>query len=250
MMVHIVVFCLILAMASAIVPTGCMFANENNLTKTSENGDSFQKPLFPPDADLRLNPDNGTVQYLKGKNLSTELAGVRLKSENPADIALSFMELYKNVFKLGRPHEELRCVSIITDELGLKHVRFQQIYHSVPVWSNELNVHLNQHNSVYLVQGRYIPTPRDVHTQPAINAGRAIERVFEEIGAEKKETPQATAELVIYAKPLGRALLAYKVPVPGWIYFVDAVKGDIVDRLATRHTEGMELVPGGESGDR
>ena len=227
-------FCLMLAMVSSIVPSGCISAINNNLTTTSEKGDLLPQHALPPDADLRLNPDDGTVQYLKGKNLSLELDSVQLKSENPADIAISFVEFYRTIFKLAQPHDELRCLAVQTDELGLKHVRFQQIYQAIPVWGKELNVHLNRQNSVYLVQGRYIPTPRHVHTRPAINGFKAAERVLMEIRAEKKESVRGSAELVIYAKPSRTALLAHKVPVPGWVYFVDAVKGEIVDRIATR----------------
>jgi Zn-dependent metalloprotease len=220
-----------------------MFPKDNNLMAAPENEGPFGKRSFPPDADLRLNPENGTIQYLKGKNLSLELGGMSSASESPSDIALSFLELYKTLFKLQQPHDELRCVAAETDELGLKHVRFQQIHQAIPVWANELNVHLDQHNRVYLVQGRYIPTPQHVNTQPAISVCQAIEIAFESLGVKREDVAQDSAELVIYVKPPEKTLLAYKVYTPGWIYFVDAVKGDIIDRIATRQTVSDVVVP-------
>lgn len=222
MMISIVVFCLIVILASSIAPAGSM---------------------FPPDADLRLNPLNGTIQYLKGTNLSPKLGGMSSKSENPSDIALFFVDFYKTLFKLQQPHAELKCVAVKADELGLTHVRFQQIYQAVPVWGNELNVHLDQHNRVYLVQGRYIPTPQQVNTQPTISVSRAIETVFESLDVKKKDAAQDAAELVIYVKPPETARLAFKVFAPGWIYFVDADKGDIIDRITTRQTIRDAFVP-------
>jgi Zn-dependent metalloprotease len=240
---NILVFSLILTVASANAPAGCMFPKDNNLMAAPENEGPFGKRSFPPDADLRLNPENGTIQYLKGKNLSPELAGMSSKSERPFDIALSFLELYKTLFKLQQPHDELRCIAVETDELGLTHVRFQQIYQAVPVWANELNVHLDQHNRVYLVQGRYIPTPQHVNTQPAISVRRASEIVFKSLGVKPKDVTKDAAELIIYVKPPQKTLLAYKVNAPGWIYFVDAVKGDIIDRIARRQTVRDAFVP-------
>ncbi|MGV8073288.1 MAG: hypothetical protein AB2L11_01810 [Syntrophobacteraceae bacterium] len=240
---NILVFCLMLTLPFAVSWAGCIFAKDNNLVVTAANEGESGKRLFPPDAELRINPENGTVQYLKGKNLSRELGGMPSKSESPHDMALSFLDLYKTLFKLQQPHDELGCIAVETDDLGLKHVRLQQIYQTIPVWGKELNVHLDQHNSVYLVQGRYIPTPQHVNTEPAISARQAVEIVYNSLGLKREDVSSDAAELVVYVKAPEKALLAYKVFATSCIYFVDAVKGGIVDRITVRQTFRDAIVP-------
>jgi Zn-dependent metalloprotease len=192
---------------------------------------------------VRLNPDNGTIRYLKVKNPSKKFFGIQPKSENPEDIAISFVEFYKTLFRLQQPHSELKCVAAQTDELGLRHIHFRQIYQEIPVWAKEINVHLDRNNSVYLVEGQYIPTPHYVLTQPAFSASKAVELVFDEIGVKADREPQDIAELVIYAKEFKKALLAYKVQAPGRMVFVDAAKGVIIEHISTRLTNSDKFVP-------
>jgi Zn-dependent metalloprotease len=240
---NILVFSLMVALASAIASFGCAAPKENNLMAAPENKGLSEKRSFPPDADLRLNPENGTVQYLKLRNPSQEQAGISSKREGARNIALCFVESHRTIFKLQQPHDELRCSAEETDELGLKHVRFQQIHREIPVWGRELNVHLDQQDRVYLVQGRYVPTPQHVDTQPSISVQRAIETVFKSLGVGRKNVEEDAAELVIYIKPPENTLLAYKVIAPGWMYFVDAVRGDIIDRIATRQAGRGAFAP-------
>ena len=240
---HSVVIYLIVLFATVPTPIGCLFSQKDKMTASSPNDHWAAIRVFAPDAVLRLNPDNGTILFLKAKNLFDIKNETLPNAKTPAAIALSFIDRYKAQFKLKQPQDELKCLSATTDDLGLTHVRFQQIYQGIPVWGAEVNVHLNRNNIIYLVQGRYIPTPNHIRLQPSLNSHEALECVLKEIGSQKVNKDQSAIELIIFSKSTQRAALAYKVTVPGWIYFVDAVDGCIVNRLPARHTNHLEILP-------
>lgn len=240
---HSLVICLIVLFATVLTPIGCLFSQRDKMTTASPNDHWAAIRVFAPDAVLRLNPDNGTILFLKAKNLTDGKNEPLANVTTSAAIALSFIDRYKAQFKLEQPQDELKCLSATTDDLGLTHVRFQQIYKGISVFGCELNVHLNRNNNVYLVQGHYIPTPSHIRPHPPSDARKAFERVSEESGCQRVHFDTNAVELVIYSPINQRATLAYKVSVPGWIYFVDAVDGRIIDRITTRHTNHLEILP-------
>src|SRR5690606_9270461 len=96
-----------------------------------------------------------------------------------------------------------------TDEAGNSHVRLEQIYQGVPVFGGEVIAHARG-GAFDLLNGRYYPTPQLASVAPALDAGRAIDRVKMAIGPENIQTdwtPEQQqllkiepfkAELVIY----------------------------------------------------
>ena len=223
--------------------TDWMPEKNNKLTTTPATEKSIAEDcMLPPDAELRLQPNSGTIQYLKGKKLSRPLSEKSPKSSQPEDIALAFIDFYKTIFKLQRPLDELRCTTDSTDELGLKHVRFQQVYKNIPVWGNGLNVHIDRDNSVYLVQGSYIPTPQ-ISTRPLLSIESAIEKKLRSIETIENSKIADAVELVIYVDSAQNPILTYKVLLPGSIYFVDTANGTILEQIATYQSKKTTPVP-------
>ena len=223
---------LMLAMVPVVVWSGCLPGMADEAAGTSVRGN----PIFPPDAELRLNPDNGTLLYLKGTDLLPDMTGNSDAGRGPEAVAIFFMEHYRAQFLLAHPGSELKCLSVDTDALGLVHIRFQQTYNDLDVWGKEINVHLDQTRRVNLVQGRYVPTPRHVDTTPEISAADAVKKASAAAGLPPPHASSDIAELVIYAKPHENGTLAYKVALPGWMYFVDAKDGSLIDKIATRQS--------------
>lgn len=60
-----------------------------------------------------------------------------------------------------------------TDELGLAHLRRQQIYQGLRVWGCQTIVHFDPDGSIYLVGGQTAPTPT-VSTTPALNSDEVV----------------------------------------------------------------------------
>lgn len=234
---------MLLVFAVSQVSTGNVFSQGNNVADLPDENNLKLSQDLPASVILRRNPDNGTVQYLKmppsqeGKGSVIHPAGL------PEDIALAFITQYKQQFKLKKPGEELQCLSVTGDELGMIHVRFQQTYSGISIWGGEVNVHLGKDSTVYLVQGRYIPTPVDISIQPSLNAGQALKIVSHEASLPRDSLDPKKLELVIYQVVNAPAILAYKIRLPGWLIFLDAASGRVVDRIATRYTESIDIVP-------
>lgn len=95
---------------------------------------------LPDDVSVAWNSNTGTVSSMHGYfALPEELSAAQL---NAADAALGFLDTYAELFGIGNVQDELLLTSSDTDDLGMHHVRFQQIYQGVPVYLGEIRVHL------------------------------------------------------------------------------------------------------------
>ena len=203
--------------------------------------------IFPPQTQVRRDAPLGTISHLKAPNLSQYVEQDpdfrRLQTEKQfAELAQTFIQAYRSEFRLQQPVQELRLGSVKTDDLGLTHVRMQQIFQNIPVWAAELIVHLDKAAHVYLVQGRYLPTPQKISTTPNLTRNQAVERVAQELGISTADCGSCTAKLVIFAQDFaidGHApRLAYQVHaspslIEGWDVMVDAETGTILQKLPT-----------------
>ena len=204
---------------------------------------------LPSDVVIRRNVKNETIIFLRGRNLSESLEGDKnfrkLQSKNLlSEIALAFLSAHRLLFKVIQPPDELTVESITTDELGLKHVRFQQMFKGIPVWASEIIVHLDRSNHVYLAQGRYIPTPVTVNICPVLSQEEALRIVAENLEETGSECPRCRSELIIFAALDDGPRLAYRVlatpsVIEGWAFVIDAETGAILEKLPTVYNGGV-----------
>lgn len=196
--------------------------------------------------EIRRDPHLGTITFLKAPNLSAHLkhdedfAQLRARKQF-GDIAHAFIAAYRDEFRLTEPTRELRVESVETDTLGLTHVRLQQTFHDIPVWAAELRVHLNADIQVYLVQGRYIPTPRNLFTLPSLTDQAALQRAADYLRKPLAGCLECQATLVIFASDDTAPHLAYHVSVllglaEGWEVMIDAQTGEVLQKLSTIRT--------------
>lgn len=213
---------------------------------TQETSSLDMDAQLPSDTVVRRNPENETIAYLQGENLSQGMEEDetfrRLQSENLLpQIALSFLNAHRSFFKLIQPADELRVKSLKTDNLGLKHVRFEQVFEGLAVWACEIIVHLDTSNHVYLLQGRYIPTPKDVNTRAGLSPEEACRIVANDLEAQGFDHKECRPELVIFVQTGDIPHLTYQVSVTpslveAWIFMIDAETGDVLMRLSNIHT--------------
>jgi len=204
---------------------------------------------LPSDADIRRDANNGTIIFLRSDNLSERLEGNEnfrvLQSKNSlAEVALAYLTAHRSAFKLMRPSQELTVCSVTTDDLGLKHIRFQQVFENITVRASEIIVHLNRANQVYLVQGRYIPTPENVATRPVLNEGQSFRIVVEDLKSMGPDCRNCRSGLIIFPQAQGRPRLAYRVwatvsAAEGWAYVIDAKTGKILEKIPTTYNGGI-----------
>jgi Zn-dependent metalloprotease len=204
------------------------------------------KHSLPIDAKIIRDETNHTIIFLKGRNLSAALESdahfSQVQAQNDAAaIAKAFIDAYREEFRLIDPVTELAAASVVTDDLGLTHVRFQQSYQEIPVSASEIIVHLDRDKHVYLVNGRYIPTPDHLNIQPHITLSDAQAVAAKHLERDRADCPRCVTNLIIFPKPGNGALLAFRVEAliradEGWIYFIDAHSGLIIERQTSIRT--------------
>lgn len=193
----------------------------------------------PDDETIRYSED-GIVEFIKGKNLSSSLDNNpqfrELKTENRyGDIAYAFLESRKVILKIQNPRVEFKIISESVDHLGLKHIKFQQIYKEISVWGKEVTVHLDRQNSVYMFQGNTVPTIQNIRTGPRISEQKAAEYAKQKLSASKKKNDWEAKDgkLYVYMVKGSVPRLTYKITLIKGIsdkqhYFVDALNGEIL----------------------
>ncbi len=191
---------------------------------------SAYKSRFP-DLKVCYNETNGTAKFIKAKGLF-----VPGKTAKTADIPLACLQNLRELLGVHDAHSEFRKKSEVVDDLGLTHVKFQQVYNGLVLSGKEIIVHLDKDQSVYLVEGRVEPTPQ-IDVTATLSGEQALDVVRGELGHLDALT---TCELVIYFGRLNFARLAYDISavrgLETWKYFVDAKTGQVVEKYDdTRH---------------
>ncbi len=208
---------------------------------TSPQQSAAVQPL-PARAEIRRDPRLGTITFLKAPNLSerleyaTDFAQLQASHQFGA-LARAFIYAYRTEFRLTQPADELQVQSVETDALGLTHVRLQQTFHGVPVWAAELVVHLNADSQIYLVQGRYIPTPLNLPTDPKLTEQAVLQWAADHLGRPLTGCLTCQVALVIFAAEGKAPRLAYRVlalltVAEGWELMVDARTGEVLQQLS------------------
>jgi len=174
---------------------------------------------------IRSNEELSTPEWIQG----TLLDLAKIKAETRPDVLMAFMSVNTEIFKLQQPANELLIKSDRTDELGFQHLRFARLHQNIPIWNDDLVVHINKKGEAYLVNGRYHAS-QEINGQAVVNAEKAASIALD-AGKEKKLDRVDENEPVWY--PVGAGLrLAYHLVLSGenksWDYFVAADNGEIL----------------------
>ena len=207
---------------------------------------------LPSDAIMKRDEHNHTIIILKGKNLSEGLEGdpvfLKLRSDNLfSKIALAFISANAEFFKITNPAHELKDISVNEDDLGFKHIRFRQVFSNIPVWASEINVHLNNLNNVYLVQGRYIPTPEKIDINPVLKEEDTQRIVAENLDIPGSEYFEWPSEMIIFSASDAEPCLAYRVvaslsATESWAFIIDATTGAVLEKLPAIYDSNLGLI--------
>lgn len=120
-----------------------------------------------------------------------------------------------------------------TDNLGFKHIRLEQRYKGLRVVGAECIVHINNHNIIYRINGKYLPDI-NVPVRPDIDADAASQIGLEEHKGKAGLQVSMGPSLVIYGWHLTyHFVISYDDEEEGpgqWLYYIDAHTGKIIDR--------------------
>ncbi|NLP09705.1 T9SS type A sorting domain-containing protein [bacterium] len=206
--------------------------------------------------------ENGTLAFVNGNlgsaaqleqvvvpSVQTTAALTFDQQRQDAVLAISWLQTFAAAIGVNKPAEEFVATRCQTDDLGKRHVRLQQMYRGVPVWANDLYVHIDAKDEVYAVNGRYAPTPVQVRsTEAGLSAANATEIVYNDlrqknllrtIAPETRRAlrmPEPTAEKAIWIDRQGDSHLVWQVDLHAnlrdWFtYFVDAWDGSVLHKL-------------------
>ncbi len=150
------------------------------------------------------------------------------------DAAVDFIDQHRNAFKLKAPKKELKLIRKENHKKGNIHVRYQQTYNGIPVWGQEIIVHINKEHELDHVIADNVPTP-DIDTTPLISEEEAMAIVVKDLDnraggkAVLRHLSPPEVSLVIYSDQLAyKVWLGVDEPFGDWMYFVNAKNGGII----------------------
>ena len=124
-----------------------------------------------PDVLVHLREGNKTVMQIRGAVLERPTAGAALEAEGERDrrTARNFLRVNRELLRVNDPDNELTLVSQERDDIGQHHLKFNQTFKGIPVWSSGLSVHLDAKGNVHLLDGAYVPTPSAIAGKPLLS---------------------------------------------------------------------------------
>ena len=153
--------------------------------------------------DMVLNKTNSTPAFIAGKLTG---AGYSTSADKSPD-AMRFLAENQDLFALKDPVNELRTISNFTDQIGMTHIKYQQLIKGYRILPSELIVHFNRDGSIESVNGNYLPTPV-INTSPSLSLPSAVSIAENKVGIFNSVSK--TTELVLYRKD-NSLTLAYEV---------------------------------------
>ncbi len=186
-------------------------------------------------ASLRLASRQG-IEITRSERLATPamvkglLADLgKVKKDKRAETLMLFLKENGETFMIQTPDRELKLLRSDEDELGFTHYRYARLIKEVPVYGDELILHVNNKSQLYMVNGQYHPT-QFPESKPALTAEKAGAIALEKGRAHRMENVEQSA-LVFYPAEEGLRL-AWHVILRGglskWDYFIDAADGRIL----------------------
>lgn len=145
------------------------------------------------------------------------------------DDGVSAIEAVREIMEGAGSEAVVKKIQV--DNLGYRHVRLGQRHRGFPVVGAELIVHINNHDVIYLINGKYrreIAVSRD----PLVSPDEALRLGLSEKEGAKGLRISKRPCLVIYGSHLAyHFVLSHEGDVPGrWWYYVDAHSGTLIQR--------------------
>lgn len=205
-------------------------------------------------AKVRLHRATGVLAFARFQPGSLALSVA--ESASAEERASVFFSEYGAAFGIGDANTELSLIDSHSDNLGMTHLTYQQVYRGVPVWAAMLRAHFNAENELTAVNGVFVPKVR-LNVIPMLNesavAGIAVADVVSnphrDADAPRRQLSAADLEvasnqLVIYHDGLAQGVtganhLVYEVEVRSSgvreFVYVNAHSGAVLDRMSAIH---------------
>jgi bacillolysin len=169
---------------------------------------------------------NGVAEYVEG------ILAAPVRSGEEVQTALSFLQQNRGAFRIQNAAEEFTVRRQAQDDLGMKHIRFQQSYQGLKVIGCELTAHFAADGTLKTVGGYYEPGI-DVPTTATISGQAATSKAVSDLASFYATGKPRDLELVVFPWE-GKNYLAWRMfvytdlPNGRWEYFVDALNGEVI----------------------
>ncbi len=153
--------------------------------------------------------------------------------------AYLYLEQNKLKYGLEAPRSQLAFKSENIDNIQNKHVIFQQVHKSVPVWGREIIVHLDANNSVYRISGKILTEISMLNIQPVIAKEKAGDIAMQTNQWRGKGWQVKDTELYIFNQNSNNYLVYRLTLLKGLLrefVFMNAHDGEIIHRISGTHT--------------
>ena len=124
-------------------------------------------------------------------------------------MALELLEEHRDVFALAHPRDEVQHAETVRGDDGRLHVRFERRVEGIPVWGEDLVVHMEAGGAFYAFNGRYSPTPDAPAPAARLSADTAVEHALDYLLAYTSIRPlgETARRLLDYDGPAARLVL-------------------------------------------
>ena len=178
-----------------------------------------------------ISRDNNQAILIKGTPLTQGRSGNGIM-----DVAKDYLFSAAPIMGITNTDEEMLLVETDVDELGMHHIKYQQVYNQIPVYGAEVILH-GKSGNIDMLMGRYEQTPT-IDTEPNLSIDAAKLVVANHIG--EMTMPQhdiynlfdidpITIELVIYKGQLAYHSTTYRNLIDRREIFTDAHTGAIIN---------------------
>jgi bacillolysin len=188
------------------------------------------------EVEIIWNSRTNTPSFIRGSFPVTQLLSVNASDESLA--ALMFIEQYLDIFGVSDTSQELIITESYTDEIGMRHVAFQQVYQGIEVFGARMKIHLNPENrDVVAASSGFIPNLSVGSVTPKLSVEEVLPVVY---NALPNGMLFSEPRLVVYVNVSSIGLadsakLAWLVElsdnsIPARnVYIIDAESGNILD---------------------
>ncbi len=122
---------------------------------------------------------------------------------DPAGAARQILAEHETALGMPNVVEQIEPTGVSTDELGMTHVRFQQVYRGVPVFGAQVTVHVAADGqTINAIAGHYVPNLALAVT-PKLNADAALAVAR---SVDTQATPWGAPELRVYSPVIDPAV--------------------------------------------
>jgi thermolysin len=188
------------------------FRGANNL-KTSANVDIY-----------RANAKDVPV-YVQGR-LATGADGAWVET------ALQYFDQYKAAYRMDSPVEQLSVRMLERDDLGMRHIRFDQMHNGLRVIGGELVAHFSADNVLRTVNGTFVADIQ-MGVLPNVPESDALRIADSDLQSFFGKGEPNAPELVVFPWEgvnylAWRLFLRSDTPMGRWEYIVDANTGEVI----------------------